>query len=101
MCQNISLSEIQILPVKPNNGLVAFASFILNGQFYIGNVAIYTTPDGFDYRLVYPAKILPNGKQINIFHPITREAGEVIKFAVLEKYRALIMDIEAEKVAKK
>lgn len=96
----IILSEIQILPVKPQNGLVAFASFVLNGQFYIGNVAIYTTIDGCDYRLVYPDKNLPNGKKINLFHPISREAGESIKEVVINKYKEFIMDIEAGQVAK-
>ncbi|MBU1628001.1 SpoVG family protein [bacterium] len=100
MMREIKLSEIQILPVKPNNGLIAFVSFVLNNQFYIGNIAIYTTPDGYDYRLVYPNKTLANGKQIKLFHPITRAVGEAIRNAVVEKYRNLIMDIEAEKVAK-
>lgn len=40
---NISISEIQIVPVKPNNGLVAFASCVVNNSLYIGNIAIYTS----------------------------------------------------------
>jgi len=96
MRNNIQLSEINLIPVRPNNGLIAFASFILNGQFFVGNIGIYTTPDGYSYRLVYPDKILPNGKRINLFHPISREAGESIKEVVINKYKALIMDIEAE-----
>lgn len=100
MYQEITLSEIEISPVKFNKGLVAFASFTLNNQFYVGNIAIYTTLDGYGYRLVYPAKTLTNGKQIKLFHPITRGAGKVIRDAVIEKYRNLTMDIETEKVAK-
>ncbi len=92
MSNEITLSEIQILPVKPRNGLIAFASFVLNESFYVGNIAIYTTPNGLDYRLVYPLKILSNGKSINIFHPITKEAGEVVRLAITEKYNSLIRD---------
>ena len=37
----ITLSEIEIIPVKPHNGLIAFSSFVLNKSFYIGDVAIF------------------------------------------------------------
>jgi stage V sporulation protein G len=89
---NISISEIQIVPVKPNNGLVAFASCVVNNSLYIGNIAIYTSPlsrNGF--RLVYPAKVLPNGKEINCVHPINRETGAAITAAVINKYERLLM----------
>ena len=90
MCKEIELSEIQIVPVKPNNGLIAFASFVLNDQFYVGSVAVYTLPDGCGYRLVYPAKTLANGKQVNLFHPITKDAGETIKKTIIRKYEELL-----------
>ena len=90
----LEIDEINILPVKPQNGLVAFASVVLNNQIYIGNIAIYTSPtleEGF--RLVYPDKMLPNGKRINCVHPISREAGEAIKQAVTNRYLELMSKI--------
>lgn len=84
------ISEIQIIPVKPHNGLVAFASFILNNQFYVGNVAIYTSFNERGFRLVYPTKVLPNGKQINCFHPIKKEVGESIQNQVLVEYENIL-----------
>lgn len=96
MQRNIDVSEMQILPVKPNNGLVAFASCLLNKQFYLGNIAIYTTPNGKSFRLVYPAKVLSNGKQINTFHPITKEAGEAMSYAIINEYNKLIVKAGAE-----
>jgi len=101
MMDSIKLSEIQILPIKPQNGLIAFASCILNNHIYLGDIAIHTTLDGKGFRLVYPTKTLANGKTFNVFHPITREAGQAISFAITNKYMALIADIEAEKVWKK
>ena len=35
----IRLSEIQITPVKPRDGLLAFSSFVLAGSFSVGGVA--------------------------------------------------------------
>ena len=84
--KEIVISEVQIIPTKPKDGLVGFASFVINNQLYIGNVGVYSRPDGNDFRLVYPTKTLPNGKQINCVHPINRYAGETIRRQVVEKF---------------
>ena len=47
----LTVDEIEIYPVRPRGGLVAFASFVLNGAVFVGNVGIHTRPDGSGYRL--------------------------------------------------
>ena len=85
------ITEIQVIPVKPNNGLVAFASCVINNQFYIGSIAVYTSPTSPDgHRLLYPIKVLPNGKEIHCIHPITKEAGEAVKRAIIGKFEDLM-----------
>ncbi len=84
------ISEIQVIPIKPKNGLVAFASCVVNNSLYIGNIAIYTSFSNLNgHRLVYPTKILPTGKEINCVHPINKETGERISRAILDKFRKL------------
>ena len=85
----ISITEISIYPVRPKDGLIAFASCLFNGRLSLNSIAIYTKPDGSGYRLVYPAKILPNGKQINLFYPINKETADLIHKAVIEAYENL------------
>jgi DNA-binding cell septation regulator SpoVG len=92
--QDVVVSEIQIIPVKPKNGLVAFASCVIKDQFYVGDIAIYTRPDGQDYRLVYPCKVLPNGKRINCFHPINREGADQLTEAIVSRFRELTEKVE-------
>ena len=89
----INLTEIQIIPTKPKNGLVAFVSFVLNNLFYVGDVAIYTKIETEGYRLVYPTKALFNGLRINCFKPIKKCAGEAIERAVLIEFEKLIDDV--------
>lgn len=92
--ETIHISEIQIIPIKPKDGLVAFASCVINESLYIGNIAIYTSPSkpgGF--RLVYPSKTLPNGKEINCVHPINKEAGELISKAIIGKFKEIISKV--------
>jgi DNA-binding cell septation regulator SpoVG len=87
----IEISEIQIIPVKPKNGLVAFTSCVINNGIYLGNIAIYTAPSSpYGYRLVYPLKVLPNGKTLNCAYPINRITGDLIQKSVIEKYEELI-----------
>jgi stage V sporulation protein G len=97
---NIDISEINIVPIKPKEGLLAFASCVLNNQYFIGNIAIYASLDGGNFRLVYPTKLLSNGKQISCFHPINRETGEALRKAISKKYEELIRHIGQKEVAK-
>ena len=85
----LELSEVDILPVKPHKGLVAFASVVFNRQLYLGNIAVHTSPDGLGFRLVYPAKVLPNGKLLNIFHPINRTTAESFHTAIVDEFLRL------------
>jgi len=90
MC-SITISEIQVFPIKPINGLVAFASCVVNNSLYLGNIGIYTClSNSNSYRLVYPEKILPNGKKIQCVYPINSVAGEIISAAINRKFKELI-----------
>lgn len=77
------ISEIQIVPVKPNNGLVAFCSFVLYESVYCSSIGILTRING-GYRLVYPTKKI-NDKELNIFHPIDKTFGNLIEKEVINK----------------
>lgn len=84
----VKISEIEIIPVKPKGGLIGFASFVLDGKYYVTSVAIYTRLDRSGYRLVYPTKKVGN-KNINVFHPIKKEVGKAIEEAVAKKVNEL------------
>jgi DNA-binding cell septation regulator SpoVG len=78
------LSEIQIIPIKPQNGLVAFASFVLDGNLYLGSIGIMTRPNG-GYRLVYPTKKVAD-RNLNIFYPISREFALTVEQEVVKQF---------------
>ncbi len=85
---NAKISEIQILPIKPQNGLVAFASFVLNNSLYLGSIAIMTRPQG-GYRLLYPTKKVGT-RSLNIYHPINRGFAEFIEKEVIMKFEEVM-----------
>jgi len=78
-----TISEIQFYPVKPQDGLLGFVSFVLDGKFWMGSVAVFSRKDG-GYRLVYPTRKVA-GQNINVFHPINPGVGLQVEQAVSEK----------------
>lgn len=78
-----TISEIQFYPVKPQDGLLGFVSFVLDGKFWMGSVAVFTRKDG-GYRLVYPTRKVA-GQNVNIFHPINQAVGQQVEVAISEK----------------
>jgi len=84
----LSISEVEIVAVKPQNGLVAFASFVINGSIYCGSVGIMSRPNG-EYRLLYPTKLVAS-RQLDVFHPISKEAGQQIHDAVITKFEDVV-----------
>lgn len=85
------ISEIQIVPIKPQNGLVGFASCVINNSFYVGNIAIYSSPSSLNgFRLLFPNKKLASGQVIACFHPISKEAEELVSTGIIKEYIKLM-----------
>lgn len=82
------INEISITPIRPTNGLVGFASFVLDDSFYIGSIGIYTRPLG-GYRLIYPTKKIGD-RNIPITYPISRTVGMEIEEAVIREFEKVM-----------
>jgi stage V sporulation protein G len=79
----MTISEIQIVPVKAHDGLLGFASCVLENSFYIGSIAVFSKLDG-GFRLVYPTKKIGE-KNLNYHHPINSETSKEIETAICQK----------------
>lgn len=91
---NLQTSEISIVPIHSENGMVAFASAVVNNQFFIGNIAIYTSPStSHGFRLVFPNKKLSSGQSIDCFKPITRDAEEKLTKDIVDRYKEIIKEL--------
>ena len=84
----MKITEIEITPIKPNKGLVAFASCVIDSWLYLSSMGIVTRLDG-GYRLTYPTKNIGRG-QVNIFHPVTHEAGNTIEEKIISTYEEVM-----------
>ena len=77
---NIVITEVKIDFIKPQEGIVAFASVVINDAVCLSSIAIHKKLSSEGYRITYPSK----GK-FNIFHPINKEVGSAIEQAILTK----------------
>lgn len=84
---NHFIDRIQIIPIKETNGLVAFASLVLDESLYLGSIAIKSSRSGI-YRLIYPTR-KQGDQSFPIYHPINKEMGDHLSEAVLEKFHAV------------
>jgi DNA-binding cell septation regulator SpoVG len=84
----MTISEINIVPVKPVNGFVAFASCVVNEQIYLGSLGVHKRLDGTGYRITYPTKRV-GSRELNFYHPLTSEVGLTIERAITNKCQEL------------
>ena len=82
------ISEIEIIPIKPHNGLVGFASLVFDNCFYLGSIGIITRPQG-GYRLTYPTRQGSN-VAFNVFYPINKLIAEEIEQAVISRFEEIV-----------
>jgi len=83
---NCQISDIRITPVKPIDGLVAFASLVINESLHLGSIAIHRKLDGSGYRLTYPTKKVGMADR-TIYHPLTPDLSRAIEQALFDEYR--------------
>jgi stage V sporulation protein G len=84
------VTEVQIIPIKPKDGLVAFANLVYDNAFYLSSIGIYTRPQG-GYRLTYPIRKSPTTNH-TLFHPINKQVADLIEAAVIQRYEEVIAD---------
>jgi len=85
----MKVTEVDIAFVKPKDGLIAFASLVLDDTLYLSGIAIHRKLDGSGHRLTYPTRKISAGK-LSLFHPIRRPLGQAIERAVLDKLNDVV-----------
>lgn len=87
---DLRINEVSIEPVDPKDGLIGFASFVVNGDIKINSIGVHTCPtSSIGIRLVFPQKEYRENK-INTVYPINCATYEVMAVAVSSAYRDLM-----------
>lgn len=84
-CNMITITEVQIEFIAPQNGLIGFATVIINDCLRLSSIAIHKKLNADGYRITYPSK----GK-FNIFHPLNKQTSNAIEEAIFSKLKNVI-----------
>lgn len=92
----MKITEIQIIPIKANNGLIAFGSIVIDNNIYLGSIGIHKKLGENSYRITYPTKNIGN-KDFNLYHPINKQTSKLIEDAIILKYKKVMNKIYESK----
>ena len=84
-----NVTEVQIIPIKPKDGLIALASVVIDNSLYLGSIGVHLKLDGSGYRITYPTKKVAE-KSFNIYHPIDKDTSKAIEDAITKKVKEII-----------
>ena len=77
------ISEVRLrFPPDQSGPIVAYASCLINGSLALNDIRIERGRQG-GLVIVYPSKPSSSGKRHSTFNPVTREAGEALRQALL------------------
>ncbi len=84
----MNITKVQIRKITPKEGLVGFASFVIEDSLYIGNVGVFSRLNKDNFRLIFPEKKV-NDKKIPIFYPLTTDFYYTLENMVNEKIKEI------------
>jgi DNA-binding cell septation regulator SpoVG len=76
----IEITKVEIEFIKPSNGMIGFASIVIENSIFLSSIAIHKKLSAEGYRLTYPSK-----GQFSIFYPINKEVSKQIEEAIFKK----------------
>lgn len=82
----MKITEINIELIKNKDGLIGFASLIIDNNFFVSSIGIHQKLNEEGYRLTYPTKKIGD-KIFNICYPININSSKEIEFAIFEKLK--------------
>lgn len=92
----LHINEVSISLIKPKDGLIGFASLIVNDAIFLSGISIHRKLDGSGYRLTYPTRKTGN-RDFDVFHPICHAASKAIEDAILAKLKNVMNRLEHDR----
>jgi DNA-binding cell septation regulator SpoVG len=79
----MKIKKVEIIPIRPHEGLIAFASVILEEGFYLGSIGVHRKLDG-GFRITFPTRKVGE-TNLCIYHPLTPEISKTFEQAICLK----------------
>jgi len=84
----MDITKVQIKKINPKDGLIGFASFVIEDSLFVGNIGVFSRLNKDSFRLIFPEKKV-NDKKIPIFYPLTTDFYYTLEDMVNKKIKEL------------
>ena len=84
----MKVSKVEIVPIRPNQGLVGFVIVEIDEQLLLRSIGIHMRKYGSGYRLTYPTRS-SNTHGDPLFHPISPSLSKEIERCVFRKAKEI------------
>jgi DNA-binding cell septation regulator SpoVG len=85
----MKVTQVEIIPIRPKEGLIALASVTIDDRFYIGSIGVYKKRDCTGYRITFPTRKVGD-HSLTICHPTTPELSKEIESAITNKVEEVL-----------
>ena len=90
--ESLKVSEVKIRLVdQSEDGLIGWASCVVNGSLFLNNIAIRKSREG-KVILTFPAMRSKGDSKYFFFNPISHEAARVLEEAIIDKLKLASSD---------
>ncbi|MBU0595237.1 SpoVG family protein [Candidatus Bipolaricaulota bacterium] len=89
----MEITKVEIRPMRDEGNLKAFCSVVFDGVFIVHSVKIIQGKENLFVAM--PSREVKNGEFRDTAHPIDNAFRLMLEEAVLERYRAVVMDERA------
>ena len=84
----MGVTKVEIVPIRPQDGLMGFASIELDHKFYISSIGVHKRLGGTGYRITYPTRKVGQ-HNLAVCHPTQLDLSKEIERIICEKAIAL------------
>ncbi len=79
----MKIKRVEIVPIRPFKGLIAFANVVLEEGLYLGSIGVHRKLDG-GFRITFPSKKVGE-TNFCIYHPINPAVSKKFETAICSK----------------
>ncbi len=83
----MKIKKVEIVPIRPYEGLIAFANVELEEGLYLGSIGVHRKLDG-GFRITFSIRKVGEAN-LCIYHPIKQEVSKEFETAICSKAKKL------------
>lgn len=86
----MKIKKVEIVPIRPCEGLIAFANIVLEEGLYLGSIGVHCKLDG-GFRITFPTRKVGE-TNLCIYHPLNPIVSKEFETAICSRAEEVFED---------